>query len=255
MRRPRSLPPLAPGPLLAARDPLRAPRAGVHVWAFRSGRGDVDASAVRHECHALLDAAERERAARFLFDEHRHDFIVYHGLMRVILARYLHADPAALRFVVSPAGKPSLPGLSFNLSHSADRALLAVTAVEAVGADLELERDGVDVLGIAGRYFHGSELAAIQAAAAVGADAGRRAFFRHWAAKEAVLKGAGHGLGFPLDRFGVHFGSGGGDGSVTTLDVARIAPDWTVRMLEVGSGCPGAVAMRGEGWTLEEACP
>jgi 4'-phosphopantetheinyl transferase len=253
MRPPRELPLLDPRRLLAAAGPLRTPRAAAHVWAFGSARAAGDAAGVRAACHALLDTAERERAARFLFEEHRHDFVVFHGLLRSILARYLGADPAALRFKASSAGKPSLPGLSFNLSHSADRALLAVTAADPVGADLELERDDLDVLGIAGQYFHGAELEAVRAAASEGPAAARRAFFRHWAAKEAVLKGAGHGLGFPLDRFGVHFGSAGGYARVVTLDTARIAPDWTLRMLEVGGGCPGAVAMRGPDWTLEVA--
>jgi 4'-phosphopantetheinyl transferase len=255
MRPPRELQLLDPRRLLAASGPLRAPRTGAHVWAFGSARAYADEDGLRATCHELLDVAERERAARFLFAEHRHDFVVFHGLLRTILARYLGADPAALRFAVSATGKPALPGLSFNLSHSADRGLLAVTAVEPVGADLELEREDLDVLDIAGHYFHGAELEAVRAAASQGAAAARRAFFRHWAAKEAVLKGAGHGLGFPLDRFGVHFGSGGGDASVATLEAARIAPDWTLRMLEVGSGCPGAVAMRGPDWTLEVAEP
>ncbi len=255
MRLPRVLHLLEPRRLLAAHGPLRAPYGGVHLWAFGSGRGARDAAALCVECHARLDRCERERAARLRFAEHRHDFTVFHALLRSILARYLGADPAALRFSVSPAGKPSLPGLSFNLSHCADRALLAVTAVEPVGADLELERGDLDVPGIASRYFHGAELEAVRAAASESAAAARRSFFRHWTAKEAVLKGAGHGLGFPLDRFGVHFGAGGGDACVSTLDAARIAPDWTLRMLEVGSDCPGAVALRGSDWTLEVAEP
>jgi 4'-phosphopantetheinyl transferase len=255
MRPPRLLPLLDPWRLLAVAGALRAPRTGAHVWAFGSARAACDAADLRATCLALLDTAERARAARFLFDEHRHDFVVFHGLMRCILACYLGMDPAALRFGASPAGKPSLPGLSFNLSHSADRALLAVTASEPVGADLEFERDDVDALPIAEHYFHGVELEAVRAAASAGPAAARRAFLRHWVAKEAVLKGAGLGLGFPLDRFGVHFGSGGRDAAVVTLDAVRIAPDWSVRMLEVGTGCPGAVAMRGPQWELEVAEP
>lgn len=255
MRPARTLQLLDPRRLLEMTGPLRAPRSGAHLWAFGSARAARDATDLRAVCLALLDAAERARAAKFLFDDHRHDFVVFHGLMRCILACYLGRDPAGLRFDASPAGKPLLPGLSFSLSHSGDRGLLVVTASEPVGVDLELERDDVDVLGIAAHYFHGAELEAVRAAASEGDVAARRAFFRHWVAKEAVLKGAGLGLGFPLDRFGVHFGFGGGDASVTTLDAVRIAPDWTLRMLEVGSGCPGAVAMRGPQWVLEVAEP
>lgn len=250
---PLHLLPRDPGSLLEARARRVLPPRTVQLWAFGSARAAPDAARLRERCHAWLDRAEQERAARFVFDEHRHDYIVFHGVLRAVLARYLDRAPEAIAFTVSAEGKPSTPGLGFNLSHSADRALLAVTAGEPVGADLEMERPDVDVLGIASRYFFGAEHEAVRAAAADGVAAGRASFFRHWVAKEAVLKGAGHGLGFPLERFGVHFAAGRGRAEVSTLDAARVAPDWQLRMLEVGEGCPGAVAVRGADWCFEVA--
>jgi len=237
---------LLPEALLAAPQPLAIAAGEVHLWAFGSGRGSAGADALRERCAALLDDTERQRAERFLFEEHRHDYVVFHALLRSVLARYLGAPPQALRFGAAPEGKPLIDGVGFNLSHSADRALLAVTAGEQVGADLELERDDLDALALADRYFYGAELEAVRAAASGTAAEGRRSFFRHWVAKEAVLKGVGVGLGFPLERFGVHFTRGGGSAHIVSLDPVRVAPDWRIRMLEIGTGCPGAVALRRE---------
>lgn len=242
--------PLAPRMLLGADTPLRVGAGSVHLWALQSDRSAPDAVALRAECASLLDDAERARAARFLFEEHQHDYVVFHALLRGLLARYVGAAPGQLQFAQTAEGKPLLDGLAFNLSHSADRALLAVTAGEPVGADLELERDDLDVLAIADRYFFGAELEAVRAAASMAAPAGRYSFFRHWVAKEAVLKGVGLGLGFPLDRFGVHFSVGGGSGHIVSLDAGRVAPDWCLRMLEIGAACPGAVALRQPDFTL-----
>jgi 4'-phosphopantetheinyl transferase len=242
--------PLVPGILLDSDAPLRVGAGAVHLWAFESSRTAPDARALRQRCAALLDDAERTRAARFLFEDHQHDYIVFHALLRSVLARYLGAAPERLRFTLTTEGKPLIDGLAFNLSHSADRALLAVTGGEPVGADLELERDDLDVLAIAGRYFFGAELEAVRAAAASDTAAGRSSFFRHWVAKEAVLKGVGVGLGFPLDRFGVHFAAGGGSAHIVSLDAGRVAPDWCLRMLEIGAVCPGAVALRAPDFTL-----
>lgn len=242
--------PLAAPALLVADAPLRVGAGAVHLWAFDSGRRAADAVALRQRCAALLDDGERARAARFLFEDHQHDYVVFHALLRCVLARYLGATPTQLQFTQTPQGKPLIDGLAFNLSHSADRALLAVTASEPVGADLEMERDDLDALALADRYFHGAELAAVQAAASESAVAGRHSFFRHWVAKEAVLKGVGLGLGFPLDRFGVHFAARGGSARIVSQDAAQVAPDWCLRMLEVGERCPGAVALRRPDFTL-----
>lgn len=64
------------------------------------------------------------------------------------------------------------------------------------------------------------------------------------------MKGVGLGLGFPLERFGVHFSAGLGLATITTLAPEQVAPDWTIRMLELGEGCPAAVTRRGPDWQV-----
>ena len=245
-----AVPVLEPGAILARAGTPPVAGDEVHAWAF-SLDGDADTLA---RCAALLSADESARAARFVFPQLRDRFTVAHAVMRSLLARYAGLDPSAIAFVESREGKPALAGVrgvSFNLSHSHDRALLAVGDGRDVGADVEQARAEVDILGISGAYFHRSELEAIRSGASP--DAQRERFFRYWVAKEAVLKAEGCGLGFPLDKFEVAFDAAGEGAAIDSFDTQRMRADWTVRMLTLGHGWPGAVAGRGTGWRLR-AC-
>jgi 4'-phosphopantetheinyl transferase len=223
----------------------------VHAWAFGL---DADAG-TRALCAALLSAEESARAARFVFPGLAERYVVAHGAMRHLLALYAGREPRSLAFEEAPGGKPALagvPGLAFNLSHSHEVGLLAVSDGREVGADVEGERADVDVLGISGAYFHRSELAAIHGGASPQAQ--RALFFRYWVAKESVLKAEGCGLGFPLDRFEVLFDAAGEAATIASFDAARMRADWTVRMLSLGEGWPAAVAAAGA-WRLRTCGP
>src|ERR1051325_1284102 len=101
----------------------------LHIWT-------IDCDAARHtmaSADRFLSAAEKDRAARFRFDLHRDRYVVAHVAMRSILGAYLDRNPHDLTFAVEGNGKPvlvlesdSIP-LRFNLSHSHNAALIAVT--------------------------------------------------------------------------------------------------------------------------------
>jgi 4'-phosphopantetheinyl transferase len=138
--------------------------------------------------------------------------------------------------------------LQFNLTHSEDRALLAVSAGFALGVDIEKVRANIEALAISRHYFFGSERDDIESAAVENqADT----FFRYWVAKEAVLKAQGIGLGFPLDRFRVTFEAHSNNATVDTLDPQRLAPGWHVQLLPCEAGWLAAVAAAGTEWTIE----
>jgi 4'-phosphopantetheinyl transferase len=227
----------------------------VHVWAFT-----LDGSAaLTGACRDVLSPAERQRADRFVFEHDRVHHTVAHGVLRHVLSRYCGVAPESLRFETTANGKPSLqaPGealaqapssLQFNLTHSDDRALLGVSDGRELGTDLERVRSNLEALDISRHYFFGAEREAIENALSVMRD---RTFFRYWVAKEAVLKAQGVGLGFPLDRFCIHFHPGGDTAHIETLDPAVLEPDWTVRMLPCEAGWTAAVASRGQDWRVK----
>src|SRR4051812_40412892 len=88
----------------------------VHVWTRPLTAGPGGLAALT----ALLAPDERQRAARFVAEQKREEYVVARATLRQLLARYLDADPAALRFVSDGNGKPALSGreLFFNVSHS-----------------------------------------------------------------------------------------------------------------------------------------
>ncbi len=159
-----------------------------------------------------LDSVERERAARFHFDEDRRRFIRGRAWLRLRVAELLGIEPAAVAFTtVGERGKPAVASKlalttdtdtlaaggsllpTFNLSHSAQHGLLAVHAGGLpLGVDLEVARPFERAARIAARHFNAAEAAAV-AAAPEGPER-EAVFFRTWTRKEAYLKLTGLGL-------------------------------------------------------------
>ena len=155
-------------------ETVRASADSVHIWR-------ADLAAVGEGLEDLLCAAELARAAQIVPQRRRAEWTRSRGVLRALLARYLSADPRELRFALGPYGKPALhrevPGkarnprgpaasdLRFNLSHSGNLALVAVSSGREVGVDVERPR-----------ARHTAE------------------FLRAWVAREATVKCDGGGL-------------------------------------------------------------
>lgn len=162
----------------------------VEVWV-----GDLDVSpAVETSLWPLLDAAEQARAGRFAFERLRRRYTVSHAMVRLLLAERMGVDPAGLRFVAGGHGKPALSadgGPAFSLSHSGERAVVAMSEGEdvGVGVDVEQVRALADVDAVARRIMSAAELAVYAAAADP-----TRFVLGVWTRKEAVLKASGEGI-------------------------------------------------------------
>lgn len=239
-----------PALICAAQSALRVAARSVDVWAFNLRA----APACLEQCRQTLCATEIARANRFVHAVSRDNFVVAHGVLRHLLARYTGAQPGDLRFSADPNGKPALDAaaggdslVSFNLTHSQGRALIAVGDGRAVGIDLEKIKADVKAVPIARRYFAPAELAAIEAAPA---SLQAETFFRYWVAKEALLKGQGLGLRFPIDEFEVQFDKRSLNARIGIRAPSRLSSDWSLQMLPVESGWVGAVALCGTDWSL-----
>lgn len=154
-----------------------------------------------------LSEDELERAARFRFEKHRDRYLRGRGMVRALLAARLGKSPRELAFSIGEKGKPRLvgPGPGFNLSHSEDRAVLAVGDVRDIGVDIERYDRCVDVDGLARRCFRESEIAWM---GAFPPAERHRAFFRIWTAKEARMKASGEGFSLEPKRIELSFGNG-----------------------------------------------
>lgn len=153
---------------------------------------------------ALLDDAERARAARFAFEEDRHSYIAAHALLRAELSRRAGPAPQEWRFAATALGKPFLldppRDLRFSLTHTRGMVAVAVTDGLEIGVDVESEDRRAESMKLAERFFAREEIALLRA---VEGDARREMFFAIWTLKEAVVKATGQGLSRALDSFAV----------------------------------------------------
>ena len=201
----------------------------------------------------LLDEGERLRAAAFRFARDRDRFVASHGAARVILARYLETEPGLVRFMTGPNGKPALAGssasfdLRFNLSHSGNLALVAVTAGREVGVDLERVRPIAEWREISERVFSSRERTALLA---LPEDARVEAFFRLWTRKEAFLKAEGEGIANALDRIEVLEPVRVPDNGHHVAAHSTGLTHWRIQDLTLAPGYVGAVAAEGHNWRL-----
>src|SRR6187401_2616619 len=165
-------------------------RAGeVHLWS-------ADLRSVPGRMHTAVSPDEWIRAARFHFAIDRERYVATRAAVRTILGSYLDEDPADLCFEAGPKGKPALSRLStflrFNLSHSDDLLLLAVTFGREVGVDVEAMRTQVQFEMLAEHYFSPEEQWALRITPAAQRH---RKFFELWTRTEARLKALGRGIG------------------------------------------------------------
>ena len=214
----------------------------VEVWRFHL---DL-APAPLAELGGMLSLDERARAARFHFDRDRRRFTAARGSVRCVLGRYLGIPASALTFGYDSHGKPYLTGshgidLRFNVAHSGEVALLAVTDGVDVGVDVEVPRELPDRRQLAARFFAESETAAIEA---VPEALRHQAFFTCWTRKEAYIKAIGLGLSAPLDSFEVSVVPGEPAALLRIHGSADAAGEWSLHDLSNLPDYAAAMAVR-----------
>jgi 4'-phosphopantetheinyl transferase len=222
----------------------------VHVWTASRDAPDDVVGAMR----GLLEGDELRRADRFVSAVDRRQFAVGRGLLRTILGRYLDRDPASIRFVTNPHGKPELdpasgvdPTLRFNLAHSGSLVLYALTRGRDLGVDVEKVRPDFGGEALAGRFFAPGEVAALKALP----ESDRTlAFFHGWTRKEAYIKAKGKGLALPLDEFEVTIGPARPAALLSTSPDPAEASRWSLVELPAEPGYVAAACVEGRGWRL-----
>ncbi|MBP2297610.1 4'-phosphopantetheinyl transferase family protein [Azospirillum picis] len=233
----------------AAAEDFRMPPGVVRVWYADLAGLSMQCGALR----ALLSDDEIERADRFLMKRLTERFILRRGLLRLLLGRLTGRDPGGLRFDYGSHGKPSLAGGPFfNLADSEESLAIAVSADGPVGADIERLRPIESGEGIAERFFHDIERAALKALPPDRRDEG---FLLAWTRKEAFIKAAGVGLSMPLDQFAVEVAPGAPPAVLAIDDRLRAdvgtPEEWSLFDRRILPGTIAAVAVRATGRTVE----
>lgn len=222
----------------------------VHVWC-----ASLDQSTTQYV--SLLSADEQAKAQRFHFEQDQRRFIVGRGLLRIILGCYLNLPPEKLQFEYRTHGKPMLSAeslqrtLCFNLSHSEEMALYAVTLNLEIGVDLEHVHPIPDVQQLAEQFFSPSERAELEA---LPPSQKLDAFFNGWTRKEAYLKARGDGMVYPLDQFSVSMSAEQPARLLEVKDGAQELSRWSLQTLTPAPspGYVGALAVEGHSWRLAQ---
>ena len=141
-----------------------------------------------------LDAERRKRIFQFVKPEDRKRCLGAGLLLGKVLPCY-GVSPEEIR--TGADGKPSAPGIGFNLSHSGNMVICAV-GNGAVGCDVEKITEAPE--GVAERFFHPNEIKYLNLCDGRTANEN---FFRIWTMKESYIKMTGEGMRLPLDRFEV----------------------------------------------------
>ena len=224
---------------------IRVGNNAVHVW---KGLLDVDSETIKR-FFTVLSGEEKQRSSRFHLAQHGRQYIAAHGMLRSILGEYLEIDPKALTFSVNPYGKPYLcsdqknGSILFNLSHSHNLCIIAVSSGSEIGIDIEYVNRDIDVLEIAERCFSRRE---IEELGSLRGDLQRRAFYRCWTRKEAYLKGKGKGLSMDLRRFEVSMLSAESAAIVSSDDSPEDVGRWHLFDIEPYPRYIGALAVAGD---------
>ena len=179
--------------LLPAGSPDPANRPPLTIWR-------IDATAQRAAWTRCLTPSEEAQAARLRHPQHQRTWITVRSALRQILAAELRCDPLTLVFDHNAYGKPYLPGmpLHFNVSHSGDLGLIAVSRTHELGIDLEHHRPHLNPADIFPRTFAPEEVCYLET---LTGQAQKDAFYRLWVRKEAVIKALGRGLSQSLKSF------------------------------------------------------
>lgn len=227
---------------------LRSPE--IHIWR-------IDLTQPIERCtkfEELLASEEIEKRNRFCFQRDRVRFAISHVATRDILSRYVRANPRVIRFRNNAFGKPelspdfNLPGISFNLSHSGNWAILALAHSIAIGIDIEEVHSDFLPLEVAQHFF--SELE-VRVLSALSESERMYAFFECWTRKEAYLKARGGGLAIPLGSFDVSFGIGQKPLLLAVRPECEDKRQWTLYDCEVDEGYKAALIAEGHNHQLK----
>jgi 4'-phosphopantetheinyl transferase len=200
------------------RSLLQLPLLGVQtVEVWQAGLAQPPALVRRLE--AMLNDPERERAARLAAGQR---WIVARAALRIVLAGHLGLYPGDVELGAGEHGKPEITGaaLRFNLSHSGDLALIALTEHAEIGIDVERTSRRSQAIE---RTLTPGERAALD-----GPDR-HTELLRVWCRKEALAKAGGGGLGWAPETFDT-----------------TVPGDFSLSDLELDAGYVGALAVHGE---------
>lgn len=215
----------------------------IHVWRVNLNQKFSEVS----ELFETLSGDEKQKAQKFIFEKDRNHFVAARGTLRKILSNYLSIKPNEIRFAYTRFGKPLLESgesqLKFNVSHSHELSLIAVTKGQEVGIDIEFIDSNFDLLKTAKCFFSKIEMSVLQN---LPSNLQTPAFFSGWTRKEALIKGVGKGFSYPVNEFTISIKPEESNISLPTNEFQN----WSLITLDCQTDYKAALAVNGKIQTL-----
>jgi 4'-phosphopantetheinyl transferase len=142
---------------------------------------------------AVLDAEEQKRGLSYGLGYDRQRFVLSHGLLRLLLGKYLRIEPKDIVFARGENNKPFVnnagaTGIHFNIAHSGDWILIAISGSN-VGVDVEYIDEHFNYTEVLPMCFNFDDISFIQ-----NSENAKAAFYLYWTRKEALIKATGRGI-------------------------------------------------------------
>lgn len=145
----------------------------------------------------FLDSQEIDRAKRYYKKKDENRFIICRGLLKFVLSLHTQWNVCDIKIDYLNNKKPYLPShpsLFFNVSHSEEYALIALSNTP-IGVDIEHMNENYDFINSLPYIFDSNEVSFIR-----NAIDKKFAFYSLWTRKEAFLKALGKGIDDDFQR-------------------------------------------------------
>lgn len=146
---------------------------------------------IKSDLAKFLNSTELNRSERFYKELDRNRFIIYRSILKFVLASHTKMNVKNIVLDYHFNKKPYLashPWLHFNISHSEDFAVIAIS-LDKVGIDIEYLSKDFNFADLLPDIFVDYEILAIQNAVDK-----KHAFYTSWTRKEAFVKALGKGI-------------------------------------------------------------
>ena len=143
---------------------------------------------------SLLHQEEKNKASLFKFEKDKKAYIIRWGILKLLLAKYVQKDPSDIRLIKGENNKPLLlqqitdTPLFFNLSHSDDLVLIAISEQE-IGIDAEKINRTIQYSDLLATLFTDHEKEMI-----IDAADPYPMFYTYFTRKESVAKATAKGI-------------------------------------------------------------
>lgn len=199
------------------------PENTIDIWQIDTNNNKNNLSTLT----ATLDQFELERYQKF-HHKFKHRYLLAHFACREILSSYLDLTAKDIVYIKNQHGKPELnhgQSFSFNMSHSHNMAVIAVSKSSKVGVDVEYLDRKPSWEKIAKRFFSKEEVKLLFKQPN---NKQETTFFQIWTRKEAFIKALGTGFATPLSTFDTSI-----TGTINRLDNTDTTDVWHAKDLEL----------------------